>query len=72
MYVNYISHAGLEGWWQYEQMSAGRAGTVYSDLFNGNMVLEHSDTVMTGNLKDMPCDGVGQWSWADCSHAYYE
>ena len=49
MYVNYISHAGIEGWWQYEQMSAGRAGTVYSDLFNGNMVLEHSDTVMTGN-----------------------
>ncbi len=49
MYVNYISHAGLEGWWQYEQMSAGRAGAAYADLFNGNMVLEHSDTVMTGN-----------------------
>ncbi len=49
MYVNYVSHAGLEGWWQYEQMSAGRAGTAYADLFNGNMVLEHSDTVMTGN-----------------------
>lgn len=49
MYVNYISHAGLEGWWQYEQMSAGRAGTVYTDLFNGNMVLGHSDTVMSGN-----------------------
>ena len=30
-------------------MSAGRAGTVYADLFNGNMVLGHSDTVMTGN-----------------------
>ena len=50
MYVNYISHAGIEGWWQYEQMEAGRAGTVYADLFNGNMVLEHSDTAMTGNL----------------------
>lgn len=49
MYVNYISHAGLEGWWQYEQMSAGRAGIVYTDLFNGNMVLEHSDTAMSGN-----------------------
>ena len=49
MYVNYISHAGIEDWWQYEQMSAGRAGTVYTDLFNGNMVLAHSDTVMTGN-----------------------
>ena len=49
MYVSYISHAGIEGWWQYEEMSAGRAGTVYADLFNGNMVLEHSDTEMTGS-----------------------
>ena len=49
-YVNYISHAGLEGWWQYESQSAGRAGTVHSDLFNGNMVLEHTDTQMNGNL----------------------
>ena len=49
MYVNYISHAGIEDWWQYEQRSAGRAGTVYTDLFNGNMVLAHSDTVMTGS-----------------------
>ncbi|MEG0767361.1 MAG: DNRLRE domain-containing protein, partial [Clostridia bacterium] len=49
MYVNYVSHAGLEDWWQYEQMSAERAGTVHADLFNGNMVLSHSDTLMTGN-----------------------
>ena len=49
MYVSYISHAGIEGWWQYESMSVGRAGTAYSDLFNGNMVMGHSDTVMTGN-----------------------
>ena len=49
MYINYVSHAGLESWWEYENMSAGRAGTVYADLFNGNMVLEHSDTVMTGD-----------------------
>ena len=49
MYVNYVSHAGIEDWWEYEDMSAGRAGTVYADLFNGNMVLEHSDTAMTGN-----------------------
>lgn len=47
--VNYISHAGLEGWWQYEKQSAGRAGTVNVDLFNGNMVLEHADTTMNGN-----------------------
>ena len=54
MYVNYVSHAGIEGWWQYEQMSAGRAGTAYADLFNGNLVLEHSDTVMTATAIRCP------------------
>ena len=49
IYVNYISHAGIEGWWQYEQTGAGRAGTVYTDLFNGNMVLAHGDTAMSGS-----------------------
>ena len=49
IYVNYISHAGVEGWWQYEQTGAGRAGTVYTDLFNGNMVLAHGDAAMSGS-----------------------
>ncbi|MEG1515746.1 MAG: DUF6531 domain-containing protein, partial [Clostridia bacterium] len=49
-YVNYISHAGLEGWWQYESQSAGRAGTAHVDLFNGNVVVQHQDTEMNGNL----------------------
>ena len=43
MVVNYISHAGRKSWWQYESMSAGRAGTAYVDLYNGNLVYEHSD-----------------------------
>ena len=47
--VSYISHAGLSGRWQYESQSAGRAGTVNVDLFNGNMVLAHSDTAMSGS-----------------------
>lgn len=47
--VNYISHAGLEGWWQYESLSAGRAGTMNVDIYNGNMVLAHPDTAMNGN-----------------------
>ena len=48
--VNYVSHAGLESWWHYEQMSTGRAGTAYVDIYNGNLVYEHSDTSTTGNL----------------------
>jgi RHS repeat-associated protein len=49
MTVNYISHAGLESWWQYESQSAGRAGTTNVDLFNGNVVHAHPDTAMNGN-----------------------
>lgn len=47
--VNYVSHAGRKGWWQYESMSAGRAGSAYVDLFNGNLVFEHADGATTGN-----------------------
>ncbi len=45
---------------------------IVEELPGINVVGYASYTVMTGNLKDMPCDGVGQWSWSDCSHAYYE
>lgn len=47
--VNYVSHAGRKGWWQYESMNAGRAGSAYVDLFNGNLVFEHADGATTGN-----------------------
>lgn len=49
MVVNYVSHAGRKGWWQYESMSTGRAGTAYVDLYNGNLVYEHADGGTTGN-----------------------
>ena len=48
--INYISHAGVEGWWQYESMSAGRAGTANVDIYNGNLVFIHPDVSSTGNL----------------------
>ena len=49
LYVNYVSHAGEAGWWEYAEQSAGRAGTAKVDLFNGNLVYEHEDVQMTGN-----------------------
>lgn len=52
LYVNYVSHAGVEGWWQYEALSAGRAGSAQVDLFNGNLVYTHADVAMGG--KRMP------------------
>ena len=48
MVINYVSHAGVQGWWQYEEQSAGRAGKGYVDLYNGNLVVEHGDTAMNG------------------------
>lgn len=47
--VNYLSHAGLESWWEYESMGAGQVGTAHVDLFNGNMVFEHADVAMSGS-----------------------
>ena len=52
LYVNYVSHAGVEGWWQYEALSTGRAGSAQVDLFNGNLVYTHADVAMGG--KRMP------------------
>ncbi len=47
--VDYVSHAGRQSWWQYESMAAGRAGTAYVDIFNGNLVFEHGDGGTTGS-----------------------
>ena len=46
--VNYASLAGLEGYFTYDGQSAGRAGSGYVSLHNGNLVFAHSDTVMNG------------------------
>lgn len=47
--VNYVSHAGRKGWWKYESMGTGRAGSVYADIYNGNLIAEHADTATSGN-----------------------
>ena len=46
--VNYSSLAGLENYLSYDQQSAGRAGTGYVSLPNGNLIFAHSDTSMNG------------------------
>ena len=48
MIVNYVSHAGRTSWGQYESLSAGRAGSVHADLYNGNLICEHPDVATTG------------------------
>ena len=47
--VDYVSHAGVEGWWTYDTLSCGRAGSANIDLFNGNLVVHHADTSTIGS-----------------------
>ena len=46
--VEYASLAGVEGYWSFDSVSAGKAGTGQVNLATGNMVFMHSDTVMNG------------------------
>lgn len=48
--IDYISRAGLENYLSYEEHAAGRAGTGYVSLFNGNLIYEHQDTTAAGML----------------------
>ena len=47
--IKYSSLAGLEDYLTYDTISAGKAGTGYVSLANGNLVFTHSDTVMNGS-----------------------
>jgi len=47
--INYINTAGLESYWTYHSQQVGRAGTVYTNDFNGSVVVVHDDVVMNGN-----------------------
>lgn len=47
--VMYVSYSGLEGFWTYHTQDAGRAGTVYINDYNGNMIYIHQILSMSGN-----------------------
>ncbi|HEY9062031.1 MAG TPA: DNRLRE domain-containing protein [Pseudobacteroides sp.] len=47
--LNYINHAGLEGYWTYHSNDVGRAGTAYLNDANGNLVIVHDDLSLNGN-----------------------
>ncbi len=46
--IDFFSLAGLEDYLPMESHSAGRAGTAYVGLYNGNLVVTHTETSMTG------------------------
>ena len=48
--INYVSLAGVDEALAYDVQEVGRAGTGNVNLYNGNLVFKHTDTVCTGSL----------------------
>ena len=46
----YRNQTGIEDYQTYHTQSIGRAGTVYTNDYNGNLVLTHQDSCTGGNL----------------------
>ena len=68
--VNYVSHAGRKGWWKYETMGSGRAGAVYTDIYNGNLIAEHADTATTGSRMPVCVSHIYNSCLSDDNSAY--
>ena len=47
--ISYINNNGLESYWTYHSQNVGRAGTGYTNDYNGNLVFIRQDTLGTGN-----------------------
>ena len=56
--IRYVNCTGLENYWTYHSMSAGRAGTAYVNDYNGNLVYIHNDLSMNGNLMPVQINHV--------------
>ena len=48
--IIYRNQTGIEDYQTYHTQSIGRAGTVYTNDYNGNLVLTHQDASTSGNL----------------------
>jgi len=48
--INYINCSGLQNYWSYHTQSVGRAGTIYTNNYNGNSIIVHNDASITGRL----------------------
>lgn len=48
-YIQFRNQTGVEDYLTYHEQSVGRAGTVYTNDYNGNLVLMHDDATSPGN-----------------------
>lgn len=49
--ITFRSNKGLESYWSYTDISAGRAGTASICEFSGNLVFTHGDTTTPGQSR---------------------
>lgn len=50
LYITFRNNCGIEDYWNYHNQDIGRAGTGYVNDFTGNLVMEHNDIGITGNI----------------------
>ena len=51
--ISYVNYSGLEDYWTYHSQEAGRAGTVYVNDYNGNVIMQHNTMETGGSLMPM-------------------
>ncbi len=56
--IVYRNQTGLESYQTYHLQNIGRAGTVYTNDYNGNLVLIHQDATTPGNLMPVSINHV--------------
>lgn len=56
--IVYRNQTGLETYQTYHTQSLGRAGTIYTNDYNGNLVLKHEDLSTPGNLMPVSVNHV--------------
>ncbi len=63
--ISYVNYSGLEDYWTYHSQSAGRAGMVHVNDYNGNLILSHATAEMGGSR--MPVSLSQTYNTNDCN-----
>lgn len=63
--ISYVNYSGLEDYWTYHSQSAGRAGVVHVNDYNGNLILSHVTAEMGGSR--MPVSLSQVYNTNDCN-----
>lgn len=56
--ISYVNYSGLEDYWTYHSQEVGRAGTVYVNDYNGNVIMIHNTMATGGSCMPMALSQV--------------